>query len=288
MSDLCYCQYAFTQPECRVQEIGPGVDPRFDVELIREGPIAALASRVGFDEFAPERLQGTTAEDIQWLGKVAARHNEIICRAASSSAVLPLRLGTVFQSRDSLQTMLVRRQSTIAQFLQELGNRQEWGVKLYLEGSEGQSPTVQSTLAAVPTNEDRPLSSPLRPLPGHVGPPAPHYLAPPQAGTAYLTSKKAQLDGRRELRANMHRTIQTVEQRLTGTAEQCCRIRNLPSGLTGRTEEMVFNAAYLLPSTAQASWLETVQHICREVCDGLVLEISGPWPPYHFCPNLES
>ena len=97
MNDLCYCQYAFTQPECRVQEIGPGVDPHFNVELICEGPIAAVASRVGLDQFDPERLQGKTAEDIQWLGKIAARHNEIICQAATSSAVLPLRLGTVFQ-----------------------------------------------------------------------------------------------------------------------------------------------------------------------------------------------
>ena len=85
MSDLCYCQYAFTQPECRVQEIGPGVDPHYNVELIREGPIAALTSRVSLDEFAPERLQGKTAEDLQWLGKIAARHNEIICQAANSS-----------------------------------------------------------------------------------------------------------------------------------------------------------------------------------------------------------
>ena len=155
MNDLCYCQYAFAQPECRVQEIGPGVDPRFHVELIREGPIAAVTSRVGLDQFAPERLQGKTAEDIQWLGKIAARHNEIICQAAGSSAVLPLRLGTVFRSRDSLQAMLVRCRSTVAKFLKQLGNRQEWGVKLYLEKHR------------------------LEPIPGHTGPPPPHYLRGP-------------------------------------------------------------------------------------------------------------
>ena len=56
MSDLCYCQYAFAQPECRVQEIGPGVDPHFNVELIREGPIAAVTSRVGLDQFGGANL----------------------------------------------------------------------------------------------------------------------------------------------------------------------------------------------------------------------------------------
>ena len=109
------------------------------------------------------------------------------------------------------------------------------------------------------------------------------------SGTAYLTQKKAQLDSRREQRASVYQTIQNVEQSLAGKAEHCCRIRNLPSDLTGRTEEMVFNAAFLLPSSSQASWLETVQKVYRDVqSKGLVLEVSGPWPPYHFCPSLES
>jgi hypothetical protein len=289
MNDLRYCQYAFAQPKCRVKEIGPGVDPHFHVELIREGPIAAVVSRVGLDQFDPERLQGKKAEDIQWLGKIAARHNEIICQAATSSAVLPLRLGTVFRSRESLQAMLVRWQATVAKLLEQLGNRQEWGVKLYLEKHR------------------------LEPIPGHIGPPPPHYLARtdpscdrklPSAnqrpagntnpspsttsGTTYLTQKKALLDARRELRASVYQTIQTVEQCLASKAEHYCRIRNLPSDLTGRTEEMVFNAAFLLPSSSQASWLEAVQNVHRDVqSKGLVLEASGPWPPYHFCPTLE-
>ena len=292
MNDLCYCQYAFAEPKCRVQEIGPGVDPHYKVELICEGPIAALSSRVGLDQFAPERLQGKTAEDIQWLGKIAARHNEIICRAANSSAVLPLRLGTVFHSQDSLQAMLARCRSTVAKFLEQLGNRQEWGVKLYLEKRRSE------------------------PIPGHIGPPPPHYLGPKRgttqsfddktsladerraknanpsppasSGTSYLTQKKARLDERREQRASVYQTIQCVEQSLTSNAEHSCRIRNLPSDLTGHTEEMVFNAAFLLPSSSQANWLETVQRLCQDVqSKGLVLELSGPWPPYHFCPSLE-
>ena len=306
MNDACYCQYAFAEPKCRVEEIGPGVDPHYIVELICEGPIAAVVSRVSLDQFDPERLQGKTAEDIQWLGKIAARHNEIICQAANSSAVLPLRLGTVFQSRDSLQAMLVRCRSTVAKFLEQLGTRLEWGVKLYLEKG-GQSPFVRSCS----------LFPRFEPIPAHIGPPSPHYLGPQRgtspsfdgktffaderraknmnpspsatSGTAYLTQKKALLDDRREQRASVYQTIQCVEQSLASNAETFCRIRNLPSDLTGRTEEMVFNAAFLLPSSSQASWLETVQRVRQDVqSKGLALEVSGPWPPYHFCPALES
>ena len=285
MNDMCYCQYAFVRPECRVQEIGPGVDPQFNVELIREGTIAAVVSRGDLDRFDPERLQGKTAEDIQWLGKIAARHNEIICQAASSSAVLPLRLGTVFRSRDSLLDMLVRCRATVAKFLQRLGNQQEWGVKLYMEGKRGQSPFAangDSPLFSPPSGEQTPSLKERR---------GENRASPPSeaSGTAYLTRKKADLDNRRELRASVFQTIQSVEQCLAGKAEQCCRIRNLPSDLTGHFEEMVFNAAFLLPPSARESWLETVQNVDRDVRGkGLVLEVSGPWPPYHFCPTLGS
>jgi hypothetical protein len=291
MNDLCYCQYAFTLPNCNVREIGAGVDPHYHVELIREGRVAAIVSRVSLEQFDPERLQGKTAEDIQWLGQIASRHNEVICRAASSSAVLPLRLGTVFQSLDSLRAMLTRCQSTVAKFLEQIGNRQEWGVKLYLEKRRTE------------------------PAPGHHGPPSPHYLGPRQAarlspddatfppgeqrtddnslpsampGTTYLTRKRAQLESRREERADMYQTIQRIERLLAEKADFSCRIRNLSNDLTGRTEEMVFNAAFLLPLSSQTNWLETVQEINRDAQNkGLVLEVSGPWPPYHFCPSLE-
>ena len=51
MSDSHYCQYAFARPDCRLPRIGAGVDPRFEIEVVREGPVAAVASRVGLDRF---------------------------------------------------------------------------------------------------------------------------------------------------------------------------------------------------------------------------------------------
>ena len=264
MSNPHYCQYAFAQPDCRVREIGPGVDARFNVELIGEGPVAAVVSRVGLDQFDPDRLQGKTAEDIRWLGKIAARHNEIICQAASSSAVLPLRLGTLFCSQDSLRAALLRWRDVVAAFLRQLGDRQEWGAKLYLEKLRFEEMTA------------------------HAGPPAPCYLAAARMGTDYLTRKKVELESRRELRVALHQTIQAVQQRLSVKAEHCRRIRTLPGELTGRAAEMVFNAAFLVPSSAQNSWLETIRRVREDVCGkGLLLEVSGPWPPYHFCPSLE-
>jgi hypothetical protein len=264
MNDPHYCQYAFAQPDCQVQEIGAGVDARFAVELICDGPIAAVASRIGLDRFEPDKLQGRTAEEVRWLGQIAARHNQIICQAAESSTVLPLRLGTLFRSRDSLRVALARSAPTVGGFLRRFRQRREWGVKLYWKKS--------------------PRENMLR----HDGPAAPHYAAAAPSGTGYLAQKKSELAERRELRAGVHQTLQTVEQRLSAKAEDYRRIRTLPSELTGRSEEMVFNAAFLLSSSAQESWSEIIERVRQEVSGkGLLLELSNPWPPYHFCPSLE-
>ncbi len=131
MSDPYYYLYAFARADCSTAGIGAGVDPRFPVELVCDGPTAAVVSRIGLDQFDPARLQGGKAEDLAWLTEVAARHDEIIRLAAGSSPVAPLRMGTVFHSLDSLRAAIGRLQASVVEFFRQLGDRQEWGVKLY-------------------------------------------------------------------------------------------------------------------------------------------------------------
>ena len=60
--DEHYCLYALTWADCPMNGIGPGVDPRFPVELVRYGRLAAVASRVGLDQFDLAKLQEGTAD----------------------------------------------------------------------------------------------------------------------------------------------------------------------------------------------------------------------------------
>ncbi len=289
MSDPHYYQYAFARIDCSTAAIGAGVDPRFPVELVRDGPIAAVISRVGLDQFDPARLQGGNAEDLAWLASVAARHDEIIRQAARSSPVAPLRMGTVFCSLDSLRAAMGRLQESVVEFFDQLGDRQEWGVKLYrtaarakrrnapvLAGEEkGTGPICATTMQAwcPPLGRSGKLDLP---------------PSSPRPGAEYLARKKAALEAHREVQADLQQAVEYVEQRLGGQAGPYCRVRTLACNLTGRKEEMVFNAALLLPPSALGRWLETAAEVRGELrSKGLLLEWSGPWPPYHFCPSLD-
>jgi hypothetical protein len=46
---------------------------------------------------------------------------------------------------------------------------------------------------------------------------------------------------------------------------------------------MVLNAAYLVPADAAGAFRQIVEELGRRhEPDGVELELTGPWPPYHF------
>ncbi len=264
MSELHYL-YCFAWVDCSVASIDQAVDDRFGVERVLCPPIAAIASQVGPDRFPVAKLQEETT-DINWLGQVAMRHNAIVNRIARHHPILPLRLGTLFQSRSSLFARTVQCAPTVAEFLRSLENRQEWAVKLYLD-------------------EDRTMS-------GHcpvAGGPTCHssLTSPRSSGTQYFVAKRLESERHRQLRDSLRQELLAAESCLERLADSWRRLRPLSATLTGRSEKMVWNAAFLLRSNSQAPFRAACEHL-RTALDpkGLILEVTGPWAPYHFCPKL--
>ena len=251
MADEVYFLYAFTWSDCPVEGLGPAVDPRFPVELVVSGRLAALASRVGLDQFDLSRLAGQNAADVEWLSQVAYRHNAIISRAARLRPVLPLRIGAVFRSRASLASRLEHCRLAVTEFLTRLGDRQEWAAKIYL-------------------NQAHPVAS-----------------ASARSGKDYLFRKRDQEQARRTAQEQGLREAAALEAALDNQADRACRVRNLPASLTGRREKMLLNAAYLVSRSASEPWLKLAERLGRAAADkGLLLQVTGPWPPYHFCPEV--
>jgi hypothetical protein len=275
MDDEAFYLYAFTWSDCPADGLGPGVDPRFRVGLVScgrpgDGPdfcgrtpqnsgpsplvrVAALASRVGLDQFDLSRLAGQSAADVEWLSQVAFRHNQIITQAARHRPVLPLRIGSLFRSRASLSARLEQCRPVVTEFLERLGDRQEWAAKIYLDQGH---------------------------LSGSVG---------PGSGKDYLVRKRQHEQARRTAQEQGQREAAAVEAALASQADLACRVRILPAGLTGRREKMLLNAAYLVSRSASEAWLRLAERLGRAAAEkGLLLEITGPWPPYHFCPEVKS
>ncbi len=238
-------------------------------KLVPVGQLVAVASRVGLDEFDPAKLQQGSA-DLPWLSKVAIRHNQIIAALSMQQAVLPMRLGTMFQSRDSLLARLKPYEPQAADFLRGLGNRQEWAAKLYIE-KERRDATVP--LLACPAVNRALLD---KPAGAHGG------------GTQYLAAQGLRLRRRRRVDTAANTAAATIEDRLGAVADACRRLRPLPHVFTNRPEKMAWNAAFLLSRLQLGAFQAAAEQLRREFApDGLIVEVTGPWPPYHFCPSFE-
>jgi hypothetical protein len=106
------------------------VDPRHEVVALREGPVAALASRVSLDEFdeavLPERLA-----DAEWLEEKIRSHEQVLESALATAAVVPCRFCTVYRDESALRRFLSERAAALSGALARVEGRVELGVKAF-------------------------------------------------------------------------------------------------------------------------------------------------------------
>jgi hypothetical protein len=235
------------------------------------GQLGALASRVGLDLFDLTKLQAGTT-DVPWLSDVAVRHSAILTEAAKCGPLLPLRLGVVFHCRDSLLSKVARHQDRVAEFLQSLGDRREWAVKVYLD-----EVLAQRELLGAGFHAGAPSDQPDR------------AEATRGQGTLYLHARQLQKSRSQQLQAAVRREVSAVEKSLQGLAEAWLQLPTLPRALVDRPQRMIANGAYLLACCGETAFQAACGRLQQDLASkGLLLQTSGPWPVYHFCPTLES
>lgn len=242
---------------------GTGIDgeqPLF-VEVI--GDVAAVLAEVNIEDFTgPEARQ--KMEDLKWVAPRALRHEEVVLSAMEQSPVLPVRFGTVFSSRAAAAEPLLQRQDVLMKFFQDIIDKKEWTLKGYVDRPQARARMTAARLAA----EKEQLAG----------------LSP---GKRYFLEQKIKGAVDKDVAAwlkEMGRDILSVAKKISvGFSE--CRLQS--QDVTGRDEEMFFHGALIVPDASMAA-LEgmTDEWNKRHESQGLQIELSGPWPPYHFAPTL--
>jgi hypothetical protein len=223
---------------------GPGVDPAHGVELIRDDGLAALVSRVGLDRFGEQALR-ESLEDLERLEALARAHERVLDDALRAGPVLPFRICTIYDNGAHVRELLEHEHETLSAALTRLRGKSEWGVKAY-----------------APAPADR------------------SDAAPPASGADYLMRKVAQRDETKYARERLGAVIATVHERLRATSEGAALSPAHDRRLTGRAGEMVLNAAYLVADDDVPVFASLVAELAASY--GVALELTGPWPAYHF------
>jgi hypothetical protein len=226
--------------------------------------LVAVWSPVPLEDFcgpeAEKRLQ-----DLTWIGPRVIRHQEVVAGVMRHSPVLPVRFGTIFASLANLQKVLQRHSGTIAEFLERLTDQEEWAVKGMLDRPGAKDKLVSLKLALEAEN-----------LEG---------LSP---GKRYFEEQRLRAAGDQELQRWLHKVCQEVWTNLQDCATQTQERRLLSRKTTGSDQDMVWNWALLIPRQAVGGFQALIQDVNAQYAHrGLRLEVTGPWPPYSFCPSLD-
>ena len=230
-------------PQC------PGVDGRHEARLIRAAGLAAIVSDVPLAEFGEGALR-ESLEHLDWLEAVARGHERVLDRALRGGAVVPFRICTIYETADRVRVMLAAAQRDLGATLARLRGRTEWGVKAYRVRRRS---------------------------------PAQSGAGTPSSGMAYLAGKRQARVAEDAARRASEATVEAIHLDLSAHAVDAVVSPPQDRRLSGHDGEMVLNAAYLVADDELSGFESLFGALAnRYAPGGLRLELTGPWPAYHF------
>jgi len=240
-------------------ELPGAIEGESVLELAGEG-LAAVVSRVPLADYGEEALPSRLA-DAAWTATRALRHERVVEHFARRAAVVPLRFGTIYLRRESVERMLVERDAQLRSVLARLEGREEWGLNLSVERAR------------------------LREEVAHVSPRLREMVeraegSPP--GRAYLLRKKIEALRDEEARAETRRVASEVESRLAKACDGAARLRVLKDEATEQGE-LAARFAFLVARRRFDEFRRAAERLAEEGAPrGFRFELTGPWPAYNF------
>jgi hypothetical protein len=237
----------------------PSVGQAGDVELVREGALAAVASPVAPSEFDQPNLD-SRVQEADWLEEKIRAHEQVLELVLGRSAVVPFRFCTVYRSREALRAFLAEHRSELEATLERIRGKVERGVKAFADRSRlAQALTTGAEEDSV--GESR------------------------SGGRAYLERRLAEQRNAEELERLGLELIGKLHARLDQEAEESTFLPLQTREVSGRSEDMLMNAAFLVE--AESPGLEHALADLRREFEplGMFFELTGPWPPYNFVPG---
>jgi hypothetical protein len=189
-----------------------------------------------------ESLREPGPAGLDLLAAAAHAHDAVLARFVDAP-VLPLPLGTVLPDDDAVTGLLARHADGLRAELDRLTGTAEWAV------------TVRT-----------------------VEEPAADDTAPPTSGRDYLEARRAARSQREGRWADQERLTAALHGPLAACAIAAEEIASRP---LEEAAPPLLHGVYLVADDARDRFVSTVAYL-RTEHPGTIIEVTGPWPPYHF------
>jgi len=188
--------------------------------------------------------------DLEWVGERAMEHEGVIEHFAARGTVVPMKLFTLFSS-DARAAADVKGRRDLPRLLARLEDREEWGIRVSVD----------------PVRLREAAAGKARPGPGL------------SAGTRFLVQRQHEQRAVGAARAEAHRQAEGVFTALLPLAVETRR--RPPADVEGAT--LLVDAAFLVERARSAAFTAAARAQAeRHAGSGLLVVLTGPWPPYNF------
>lgn len=260
--EIAFYLFCFARSDRLSVVEGTGVDGQHPLFLWRFLDITAVLSMASLEEFCGPSAD-LRMQDLTWVGPRACRHEQVIEHVMRHSPVLPARFGTLFSSLESLENFLKKHHGVILDFWDRIADKEEWAIKGLLDRARAREDLLSAILGTL-----EPSISCLPP------------------GVRYLQEQQIRGEVEKELNCWLKETCIAIATDLSRYASDSCERRALSVDEAGRAREVVLNWAFLATRSVVGDVRARIGRANAEHAErGLFFELSGPWPPYSFCPR---
>jgi len=228
------------------------------LRLVPQEELAAVVAPVDLREFGEAPL-AERLNDREWLEEKARAHEDVLERVAAAGIVVPFRFGAIYKRLDDIRELLSARRDELRAALERVRGRVELGVKGWADRTR-----LEETLGRAPETT-------------RAG-----------SGRAYLERRQVEREAAADASAAAMVAARAAHDRLLRCAVEGVVNRPQSRELSGRSEQMLLNAAYLVESDDRslAAEVDALNETYGRF--GISFELTGPWPPYNFVDQEDS
>jgi hypothetical protein len=263
-----------------------GIDNGENIFSVKYEDIEALISHVPLNEYNEESLK-EQLEDVGWIVPRAQAHERIIESVMQFCAVIPVKFCTIFKDESKVSETLRQNYEEFRSLLDYLSDKQEWGIKIYVDcGKIRQvlSAEISSEVPQVSLTRSVEMLSRIAEGSGAKIRELDEQLSVASEGAAYFLKKKRDDILKESSEEIVPSLAEEIYEKLQPWAVESRRNKLLSRSSTGRSDDMILNVAFLLTKSDVAKFKMRIDRLAAGYrSKGFLFELSGPWPPHNFC-----
>lgn len=256
--------YAIRPPAGFFPEIKSIDNSHYVFTLLVGGEIEAVVSQVSLKEFGAEKIFQKAQNDLQWIKEKSLIHNRVITESAEGTdgAIVPMKFGSIFKNKENLSKTIKKDSKKFHHLFKKLKGKEEWSAKVFVNPENMKEEIIMND------REIQKIQKKIASLPD---------------GIAYFKEKELEDELERKKISEFQKWAQKIFKKLEQFADETKIGKILEKGLTQRKEAMILNPIFLINKKKLKKFQGEAEKLRKSLeSKGLLIEVSGPWPPYSF------